>query len=86
MGVAEDIAAEIEAICDYAAVHGQLAWEDRIWAYNSVLSAIGHTGPGPQAAWALAENAEDPAVSPAASSDVPDKLLADLAEHAIAAS
>lgn len=85
MGVAEDIAAEIEAICDYAAVHGLLAWEDRIWAYNSVLSALGHTGPGPQDAWVLAENAEDPAVSPAASSDVPDKLLADLAEHAIAA-
>ncbi|MGN0072015.1 MAG: UDP-glucose--hexose-1-phosphate uridylyltransferase [Atopobiaceae bacterium] len=80
-----ELVAAAEGICDYAAVHGLMGWEDRIWAYNSVLAAVGATGPGPDDGWALAEDAEDAHVSPSATSEVPDKLLATLAEHAIAA-
>ncbi|MDD5799530.1 MAG: UDP-glucose--hexose-1-phosphate uridylyltransferase [Coriobacteriales bacterium] len=59
----------IQSLVDYAARHGLVDWDDRTWAYNSVLEAIGAVEPGPTEGWVLAEA---PAPRPAAGQPVDD--------------
>lgn len=47
MALAEDIC----ALVDYACDRDLIGREDRVWAYNSVLEAVGATGPAPAEAW-----------------------------------
>ena len=42
---------DISSLVDYACDCDLIGSEDRVWAYNSVLEAIGATGPGPAEAW-----------------------------------
>ena len=44
---------DICALVDYACATGLIGAGDRVWAYNSVLEAVGATGPGPSDAWVL---------------------------------
>ncbi len=71
-------------IVDYAAMRGLIGWGDRVWAYNTVIEAVGATGPGPSDAWVLAKGPDSPAVSSGATAETPDELLATLAEAAVA--
>lgn len=71
-------------IVDYAAVHGLIGWADRVWAANAVLESVWATGPGPSEEWVLAEGPASPAVTPGATAEAPDELLASLAEVAVA--
>ena len=43
----------IQALIDYAVVHGLELENDRAWSYNIVLECIGATGPAPDTAWVL---------------------------------
>lgn len=45
-----DVSHCISSLTDYAAAHGLIEADDRRWAYNRVLEAIGETGPGPSPA------------------------------------
>lgn len=47
MALAEDICALVDYACDCDLIGS----EDRVWAYNSVLEAVGATGPAPAEAW-----------------------------------
>ena len=51
MAVSEDI----RALVDYACDCGLIGFEDRVWAYNAVLEAVGATGPEPGEDWVLNE-------------------------------
>ena len=74
----EELARTLESLVDYAATHGLLATQDRVWAYNALLEDVGLTGPGPREGWALAEASADPTF------DL-DAALAELAEAAVGA-
>lgn len=74
----------VESIVDYAASHGLIGWEDRIWAYNTVLAVLGAGGPGPEDGWCGAEDAGDPAVTEGAAAKTPDRFLGILADFAAA--
>lgn len=47
MALAEDICALVDYACDCDLIGS----EDRVWAYNSVLEAVGATSPAPAEAW-----------------------------------
>ena len=47
MALAEDICVLVDYACDCDLIGS----EDRVWAYNSVLEAVGATGPAPAEAW-----------------------------------
>ena len=50
MALSEDV----KSLVDYACDCGLIGFEDRVWAYNAVLEAVGATGPEPGEAWVLA--------------------------------
>lgn len=47
MALAEDTCALVDYACDCDLIGS----EDRVWAYNSVLEAVGATGPASAEAW-----------------------------------
>ena len=49
MAVSEDIRALVNYACDNQLIGD----EDRVWAYNAVLEAVGATGPEPGDEWVL---------------------------------
>ena len=49
MALSEDI----RALVDYACDNGLIGFEDRVWAYNAILDAVGAIGPEPGDAWVL---------------------------------
>ena len=59
----EPAAATVQALVDLAVGNGYLDPADRLWAYNSLLEAVGATGPAPDEAWALGEAGADGATS-----------------------
>lgn len=75
-----NVARTIEQLVDYAGTHNMLAWADRIWAYNTVLEAVGAAGPGPSDAWSLAQSGSNPSDA----SFSLDAALATLAEASVA--
>ena len=81
MAVSEDI----RSLVDYAVDDALIGREDRVWAYNAILEAIGATGPGPGDAWVLDDAVEraDDAGFDATSYPLED-VLARLAESAVA--
>ena len=78
MAVAENGArAAIEGLVDYAVATGMVEADDRRWAYNAVLAAVGATAPGPRVAWETA--------TPATTGFELEDALGALAEAAVAA-
>ena len=49
----KDLAKDIKSLVDYACDNGLIGLEDRVWAYNSILEAVGATGPEPGDSWVL---------------------------------
>ena len=47
------LADDIRSLVDYACDNALIGPDDRVWAYNSVLEAVGATGPEPGDAWVL---------------------------------
>ena len=60
MALAEDIRALVDHACDC----GLVRRPDRVWAYNSVLEAVGAKGPGPGDDWVLSERYAFPPIAP----------------------
>ena len=75
----EALGAGIQQLVDYAAACELIAWEDRVWAYNTALECTGATEPAPETAWVLA-GAHEASVEPF---DL-EATLALLAEAAVA--
>ena len=68
----------IQALIDYAVVHGLELEDDRAWSYNIVLECIGATGPAPDTAWVLGDTGS----FSDADFDL-DDALATIAQHAV---
>lgn len=75
----EALGAGIQQLIDYTAACELIAWEDRVWAYNTALACTGTTEPAPTTAWVLAS--EHPV--PTETFDL-EAVLALLAEAAVA--
>ena len=73
----DQLRAAAQGLADYAATHGLMDSEDRIWAYNAVLECAGATGPAPTSGWVLE------APEPDGAFDL-DATLATIAEAAVA--
>ena len=59
-----DVSEDIKSLVDYACDTGLIACEDRVWAYNAVLEAVGAVGPEPGDDWVLDEDYEPLPVGP----------------------
>ena len=68
----------IQALIDYAVVHGLELEDDRAWSYNIVLECIGATSPAPDTAWVLGDTGS----FSDADFDLDDALAA-IAQHAV---
>ena len=58
-----EVSADIRALVDYACDCGLIDCEDRVWAYNTILEAIGVTGPEPGSEWTLADEYRFPCMT-----------------------
>ena len=76
----------IQALVDYTVNRQLIGWGDRVWAYNTVLEAVGAYGPAPEESWVLAEEPHVSALrpAPAAPSFDLEGALATIAEAAVA--
>ena len=76
----------IQALVDYTYNRQLIGWGDRVWAYNTVLEAVGAYGPAPEEDWVLAEEPHASALhpAPAAPSFDLEGALAKISEAAVA--
>ena len=84
---ADELRAAIQALIDYAEDRDLIAWDDRVWAYNTVLDATGVTGPAPEENWVLAPEPHQSVLhvpAPKADFDL-EGTLAVISEAAVAA-
>ena len=73
----ESLRGAAQGLADYAAAHGLMGADDRVWAYNAILECAGATGPAPAPGWVLGTPAPDDAF------DL-DATLAAISEAAVA--
>lgn len=73
----EQLRGAAQGLADYAAAHGLMGADDRVWAYNAILECAGATGPAPAPGWVLGTPAPDDAF------DL-DATLAAISEAAVA--
>ena len=76
----------IQALVDYTVSRQLIGWGDCVWAYNTVLVAVGAYGPSPEESWVLKEEPHVSALrpAPAAPSFDLEGALALIAEAAVA--
>ena len=73
----EQLRGAAQGLADYAAAHGLMGADDRVWAYNAILECAGATGPAPAPGWVLGTPA------PGDAFDL-DATLAAISEAAVA--
>lgn len=73
----ESLRGAAQGLADYAAAHGLMGADDRVWAYNAILECAGATGPAPAPGWVLGTPA------PGDAFDL-DATLAAISEAAVA--